>query len=105
MPRKVFSYVVALVLVLALSLATLAIVGADSKMGNVDRSGSRSLARNAQGDLSKANVAEHGLRVRWTVGTSGSVAGAAAVSNGTAFVGDMDGYVYANFIPINIFMN
>jgi polyvinyl alcohol dehydrogenase (cytochrome) len=64
-------------------------------MGNIDRSGSRSIPAKAQGDLNKRNVLEHGLMVKWTATTDGSVTGAAVTSGNMVVVGDVTGYMYA----------
>ncbi len=78
-----------------LSLASGFTYGADYSMGNVDRSGSRSIPAGAEGNFTLPNVAAHGLRVKWSAQTSGDVAGAPATFDGAVYVGDLSGYMYA----------
>ncbi len=83
------------IVILALSVISAAAAGADFQMGNVDRAGSRSIPAGAQGDLSKRNVLEHGLSVRWTAATDDSVTGAAVTSGKMVYIGDLSGHMYA----------
>ncbi|NIM95041.1 MAG: PQQ-binding-like beta-propeller repeat protein [Anaerolineales bacterium] len=84
--------VIALLALLAISFSAFA---ADFLMGNLDRSGSRSIPAEAQADLSKSNVEEHGLQVRWTSATDSWVAGAAVTFGKMVYVGDAAGFMYA----------
>jgi polyvinyl alcohol dehydrogenase (cytochrome) len=84
--------VIALLALLAISFSAFA---ADFLMGNSDRSGSRSIPAEAQGNLSKRNVVENGLQVTWTAATESWVAGAAVTSGKMVYVGDAAGYMYA----------
>lgn len=92
---KSTAVIVALLAILTISITTFAASGANFKMGNFDRSGSRSIPANAQGDLTKQSVVENGLRVKWTAATASSVAGAAVTFGKLVYAGDMAGYMYA----------
>jgi polyvinyl alcohol dehydrogenase (cytochrome) len=84
--------VIVLLALLAISFSAFA---ADFLMGNSDRSGSRSIPAEAQGNLSMSNVKEHGLHVRWTSATDSWVAGPAVTSGKMVYVGDGAGFMYA----------
>jgi outer membrane protein assembly factor BamB len=81
--------------VLAFLFIAFTAYAADFQSGNVDRSGSRSYSAEAQGELSKRNVTENGLAVRWTSSTDGSVTGAPVTAGGKVYAGDTSGHVYA----------
>lgn len=76
-------------------LASFSSQAADFKMGNVDRSGSRSIPMGAEGNFTRQNVEAYGLRIRWTAATAASVSGAAVTFDNAVYVGDLAGIMYA----------
>jgi outer membrane protein assembly factor BamB len=82
--------IIALVAAIALGPPAMA---AKFTMGNFDREGSRSIP--GGGNLTKKNVLEHGLEVKWTTTTESSVAHSAVTSGNRVMVGDMNGNMYA----------
>ena len=85
----------AAIAILAISATTYAGRSSSYLMGNVDRSGSRSIPEGSKEDLSKKKVLKNGLRVKWTTATEGWVAGPAAAQEKIVYVGDSAGYMYA----------
>ena len=65
----------------------------DFTMGNFDLAGSRSVTD--EGELTKKKLETHGLEVKWTAATAGSVGSAAVTAGNRVMVGDMNGYMYA----------
>lgn len=86
------------VLLVASTVAALGsntVLAKEFRMGNVDRSGSRSIPDGAEGPFTRHNVTTHGLRVRWSTATDAAVMGSPATFDGAVYVGDISGYVYA----------
>ena len=68
-------------------------IASEFTMGNYDREGSRSIP--GGGGLTKKKVQKHGLEVKWSAATDGSVAHSAVTSGNKVMVGDMNGNMYA----------
>ena len=82
-----------LVALVALAIAGMPAVASEFTMGNFDLAGSRSIAD--EDDITKKKVEKHGLEVKWTAATDGSVGNSAVTSGNRVMVGDMNGNMYA----------
>ena len=93
--KKIMSakHTIRLIAVIASVAIGTSAIAAEFTMGNYDRSGSRSIPGSA--GLTKKKVQKHGLEVKWTAATVGSVAHSAVTSGNKVIVGDMNGIMYA----------
>ena len=86
-------HIIRLIAVIALVAIGTSAVADEFTMGNYDLVGSRSITDND--GFTKKKVTKHGLAVKWTTATDGSVTSSPATFGNKVMVGDMNGNMYA----------